>query len=55
MTHFLETSIQATEEEVNGVKKTSILDVKKALIDNGAIIEDDVILREIGHDIMNFY
>ncbi len=29
--------------------------MKKALSDNGAVIKDDVILREIGREIMDYY
>jgi hypothetical protein len=53
--NFSETNIDPTGEEVNGVKKPSILNVKKTLIDNGAVIKDDVILREIRRDIMDYY
>ncbi len=53
--NFFETTIEATGEEVNGVTKPSISNVKKALIDNGAIFKDDVMIREIGCHLWDYY
>lgn len=53
--NFIESNIEASGEEVNAVKKPSASDVKKALIENGAVIEENVIFREIRHAIMKYY
>ncbi len=52
---FIETNVEATGEEVDDVKKPSISNVKQALVENGATIKDDVMLREIGREIMDYY